>query len=169
MMHSMSYGRKHDLESAVKAIFKSWKSVSKYHHSSDSNKHWFVQHKEVFRVLSPLLDMFSRDFDLCLRESRSGRIVKPGLQAMIVCQPLCIKDNVLRGAAMMTVDSIRFGCLSGLKYGESLVEPVCVCGFDMALSARYLIEFDDPVRPVMDCIEQPSIRQLIRCRIISLF
>ena len=50
----------------------------------------------------------------------------------------------------MTVDFSKFGTISGKKYGEPLDDPVCVCGFEKALLARQLIDFGDPIRPVMD-------------------
>ena len=62
------------------------------------------------------------------------------------------KDYVLSGEAAMAVD-----------------DPVCVCGFEKALSAGQLINFGDPVCSVMDCIEQLSTRKLVHSRMVSIF
>ena len=70
-------------------------------------------------------------------------------------------DCVFRSASAMTADLSKFDTESGKKYGDPLGDPVCVCGFEKALSARQLIEFDDQVRPVMVFIEQLSTRQLV--------
>ena len=69
----------------------------------------------------------------------------------------------------MTVDLNKLGSISGKKYGEPLDDPVCVCSFEKVLLAEELIDFGDPVRPMMDCIEQLSKRQLVHSRMISLF
>ena len=69
---------------------------------------------------------------------------------------------------MVAVYFSKLGCLSNKKYGEPLGEPICVCGFEKALSAEQLIGFGDPTRPVMDCIEQLSTRQLVHSRMVSL-
>ena len=58
----------------------------------------------------------------------------------------------------MSVDLSKVGIVSGKNYGEPLDDPVCICGFERALSARQLIDFGDWVRPVMDCIEHLSTR-----------
>ena len=46
----------------------------------------------------------------------------------------------------MSVDLSKFGIVSEKKYGGPLDDPVCVCGFEKALSAGQLIDFGDPVR-----------------------
>ena len=94
--------------------------------------------------------MSSRYLDLHLRETRSGRIIKPKRQAMIAHQSFLNKDYFPRGADSRVVDFSRFGCLSDQKYGESFDELVIVCSFQKTLSAGQLIEFGDPVRSVMD-------------------
>ena len=55
-----------------------------------------------------------------------------------------------------------------MKHGELPDDPVYVCSFEKALSAGQLIDFGEPVRPVMDYIEQLSIRQLVHSRMVSL-
>ena len=89
---------------------------------------------------------------------QENRPVKSGRRVMIAHSMNLNKDCVLRGASAMTVDLSKFGSISGKKYEEPLGDPVCVCGFEKALSAGQLIDFGDPVRPVMDCIEQLSTR-----------
>ena len=59
--------------------------------------------------------------------------------------------------------------MSGWKYGESLVEPICVCSFKNTFSAGQLIEFGDPALPVINCIEKPYTCQLVHSRMVSLF
>ena len=69
----------------------------------------------------------------------------------------------------MPVDLSKLGTISGKKYGDPQDDPVCVCDFEKSLSARQVIDFGDPVRLVMDCIEQLSTRQLVHSRMFSLF
>ena len=69
----------------------------------------------------------------------------------------------------MAVDYSKLGTISGKRYGEPRDDPECVCGFEKVLSAGKLIEFGDRARPVMDCIEQLSIRRLFFSRMVSLF
>ena len=45
---------------------------------------------------------------------------------------------------------------------------MCVFGFEKALSARQLIDFGDPVRPVMYYIKQLSTRQHVHSQMVSL-
>ena len=80
---------------------------------------------------------------------------------MVAHDVISDKDYVLHGAAAMIVEFSKFGSISGKKYEEPLVDPVCVCGFEKTLLAGQLIDFGDPVRPVMDCIEQLYTRQLV--------
>ena len=100
---------------------------------------------------------------------QSGRIVKSGRRAMIAHDMTPNKDYFLRGAAAVEVDLSKFGSVSGKKYGEPLGDPVCVCLFESTLSAGKLIDFGDPVRSVMVCIEQLSTNQLIHSRMVPLF
>ena len=60
------------------------------------------------------------------------------------------KDYVFRGAAAMVIDLSKFGSIPGKRYGEPLDDPVCVCGFEKALSVRQLIDLGDSIRPVME-------------------
>ena len=69
----------------------------------------------------------------------------------------------------MRIDLSQLGNISGQKYGEQLSDPVCVCGFEKALSAGELIDFGDPLRPVMECIELISTRLLVHSRVVSLY
>ena len=94
--------------------------------------------------------MYSRGLARHLGETRSGCITKPKHQAMIAHSSLPNKDNFLRFVAAMAFDFSKIGCLSGQKYGESLGGPVSVCSFEKALSGGQLIEFGNPVRPVMN-------------------
>ena len=108
--------------------------------------------------------MSPHDLDCCLDETCNGRIVNLVRQEMIAHQPLSNKDKSLRGVAKMAVDFSKLGCLSGQKYGEQLFEHVRVSGFEKILSVGQSIDFGDPVRPVMDYIEQLSTRQLVYSR-----
>ena len=79
------------------------------------------------------------------------------------------KHYVLRGAEAMVVDLSKLDTISVKKYGEPLDDPECICGFEKTFSVVKLIEFVDPVRPVMDCTEQLSTRQLLLSRMVSFF
>ena len=61
------------------------------------------------------------------------------------------------------------GCIFGKKYGEPFVDPVRICSLEKALSAEQLIDLGDPIRPVMDCIEQLYTRYLVHSRVVSLY
>ena len=74
--------------------------------------------------ISPVQNISLRDPDLCLGETKSRRIVKPGHKVMISHQSLCGKDNFFRGSAAMEVDLSKFCCMSGQKYGKSFGDPV---------------------------------------------
>ena len=78
-------------------------------------------------------------------------------------------DYVLRCAVAMVVDFSKFGIMPGKKYEESLGDPSYVCGFEMALSAVQLIGFDDPVLPVMDCVEKLPTHQIFHSRVVSVY
>ena len=69
----------------------------------------------------------------------------------------------------MTANLSKFGSLSGLKYEQTVSEIICACDFEKFLSADQLIDFGDPVRPVMDCIEQRSTHQPVYCQMVRLF
>ena len=94
--------------------------------------------------------------------------MKSGPHVIVAHDISSYKDYVLRGAAAMAFDLSKFGTISEKKYGEPLDGPVCVCGFEKAFSAEQLIDFRDPVRPLMDCIEQSYKRQLVHSRMVSL-
>ena len=139
------------------------------YYSSNSVQHQFVLYKELFQVTSPFHNMSSRNFDLCLGESWGGRIARTGCQAMISHQPLSSRDNFYRGAAAMAIDYSKFSCLSGQKYEKSFDKSACYFGFEKTLSGGRICWLRNPVRPVMDCIEQPSTRQLVYSIIVSVF
>ena len=84
---------------------------------------------------------------------KCGTIVRSARRVMIAHDTTSNKDCFFRGAAAMVVDISKLGSVSGKKYGEPLGDPVCVCSFEKAILAVQLIDFGDPVRPVMDCIE----------------
>ena len=69
----------------------------------------------------------------------------------------------------MTVDVSKFGSISGKKYEKLLGDPVRVCKSEKVFSAGLLIDFGDPVRQVMDCIEQFSTRELVHRLVVSLY
>ena len=69
----------------------------------------------------------------------------------------------------MTVDLSKFGTMCGKNYGEPLDDPVCVCGFEKAISAGQLIESGDPVHTVMYRIDQLSTCQPAHSLMVSLF
>ena len=43
-----------------------------------------------------------------------------------------------------------------------------MCVYDAALNANKLIDFVDPVRPELDCIEHLWTRKLVHCLVVSL-
>ena len=88
---------------------------------------------------------------------------------MVAHEVISDKDYVLRGATATAVDLSKFGTISGKKYGEPLDDSVCVCGFEKTLSTGQLIDFGDPVHPVMDRMEHLSTRHLVHSRMFSLF
>ena len=88
---------------------------------------------------------------------------------MIAHNSTSIEDCILRGASAMTTNLSKLGTISSKKHGEPLDDSLCVYGFEKVLSAGQFIDFGDPVRPVMDCIEQLCTRQLVRSRMGSLF
>ena len=98
--------------------------------------------------------MSSCDFTHHQGKMHSERIVKPDCQAMITHIQRWNKDRFLHGVAAKLADFSKFGGFSGPKYGEAVSESVCVCGFEEALLALQLIDFDGLARPVMYCIEQ---------------
>ena len=104
-----------------------------------------------------------------LEEVQGGRTAKTKRRDMVRHDTTSNKDQVFRGAADMTIDLSQFSHVSGMKYGEPLSDPTCVCGFEKVLSAEQLIDFGDSVRPVMDCIKQLSTRQQVYNRIVSLY
>ena len=112
--------------------------------------------------------MSSWNFALCLEDTRSGRSVKPGCQEINSQRPLCNKGNLIRGASAIPVDFSKLSSVSGQKCGEMLGEPVCVCGFEKTPLAGKLIDVGYSVRPLMDCIELLSTRQLVYSRMVSL-
>ena len=66
---------------------------------------------------------------------QEGRIVNSGRCFMVAHDTTSSKDCILRGAAAMSVDLSKFSSLSGRRYGDPLDDPVCVRGFEKALSA----------------------------------
>ena len=74
---------------------------------------------------------------------QSGRIMRSGCYVMVTHDTTSGQGCFLRGAEAMSVDLSKFGIISGKKYGELLDDPVCVCGFEKALSAGQLIDFGD--------------------------
>ena len=113
--------------------------------------------------------MYSCDQACRKSDVQERGIVKSGRCVMVAHHTTLNKDCILRGAAVMAIDISKLGTISGKKHGEPLDDPVCVCGFEKALSAGQLIDFSDPVRPAMDCFEQLSTCQLILSRMVSLF
>ena len=97
------------------------------------------------------------------------RIVNSGRRVMVAHDVPSDKEYVIRGAAAMAVGLRKFDIISGKKYGKPLDDLVCVCGFEKALLAGQLIDFGDPVRLVMNFIEQLSTCQLFHSRIVYLF
>ena len=100
---------------------------------------------------------------------QSGRIVKLGSHVMIAYDTESNKDCFFRSAAAVAVDLSKLCFVSAKKYGKPLDDSVYICGFEKSLSAGQLIDFSDPIRSVMDCIEQLSTRQLVHSRMVSLF
>ena len=94
--------------------------------------------------------MFSYNEACHKNDVREGRFFESGRRVMVAHNTKLNKYCALRGASAMTVGLSKFGSISGMKYGEPLDDPVCVCGFEKALSAGQLIYFGDLVRPVMD-------------------
>ena len=113
--------------------------------------------------------MPSRDQACQKSDVQEGRIVKSVRRVNVAHQSTCNKDSFFRGETVIAVDFSSFDCLSEKEYGEPLDEPIFVCGFEKALSAGLLIDFGDPTRPVTDCIEQLSTRQLIHSRMVLLY
>ena len=73
---------------------------------------------------------------------------------------LCVRDDGR---------SKQVGSISGKEYVEPFSDPICVCKFEKVLSAGQLIDFGEPARPVMDCIEQFFTCQLVHNRNVSLY
>ena len=69
----------------------------------------------------------------------------------------------------MSTDLSKLSIASEKEYGELVDDPLCVYGFEMALSVGQLIDFGEPANPVMDCIEHLSTRKLVHSRLVSLF
>ena len=76
---------------------------------------------------------------------QGGRITKSELLVMVAHDTTSGKDCFPRGVTAVLVYLSKFGTTSGKKYGEPLEDPLCVCGFENALSAGRLIDFEDPV------------------------
>ena len=79
------------------------------------------------------------------------------------------KYRVFRSSAAMTINLSWFCHVSGKGYGEPLSDPICICGFERALSAGKIINFGDLARPVMDCIQQLSIFQIVHSQIVPIY
>ena len=88
---------------------------------------------------------------------------------MVAYDVISNKEYVLRGATAMVVDFSQFGSISRKRYGEPLGDLVCFCVFEKALLAGQLVDFGDPVHPVMNCIEKLSTRQLVYSQMVSLY
>ena len=122
---------KQDLESFVKTVYKSWKSLSKS--ITQAIRFGTVvppKQRSVLRHIS-LLNMFSCDLACRLRKTRSGRIAKPRRLSMISHQKLTNKESFLRDAAAMAVH-----CRRSAVYPVRSVESRFLSLFSFSASRR---------------------------------
>ena len=61
----------------------------------------------------------------------------------------------------MAISLRKFGIVSPKNVWRAARDPVCFCGFEKVLSVEQLMDLDDPVRLLMDCIKQLSTRQRV--------
>ena len=66
---------------------------------------------------------------------QEGCLVESGSCVMVAYNTKLNSNCALRGASAMKFDLSKFGSIPCMKYVEPLDDPVCVCGFEKALSA----------------------------------
>ena len=159
------------MSSLLKTVYNFWKSESKSRHSSTSLYCCSSSSRfSIFLYQCSLCIVISSHNQASRKGGvQDGRIVKSWRHVMVAHDVISNKDYVLRDAAAMVDDFSKLGNISVKKYEAPLADPVGVCGFEKALSAGQLIYFGDPVRPVMDCIEQLSTSQIFHSRVVSLY
>ena len=85
--------------------------------------------------------MSLRDQECRKSNVQNGRIMKSRRHVMVAHDMTSDEDCFLLRATTMSVDLSKLVIVSTKTYGEPLDNPVCVCGFEDALSAGHLIGF----------------------------
>lgn len=144
-MQSTSAGMGRESEKSHQNSTKALKILVKVPSLQWFNSALFRPMQRISRAISPLLNISSR-LDHRSQETGSVRIDKLDRQAIIAYQQLRNEENYFCGGSS---DGGRFQhnqSPSGLRYGESLIDLFCICGFEKTLSAVQLVDLGDPAR-----------------------